>query len=855
MNLFYYFVIFLVLNEKFAPCGASDFIVSVQTQTQEDMDTLTNAVDSSMQDSNAPHRMTLGTIEATMSRVMSVDGPYLASMPVLPTLGVLNALEWHPETDNWEITYRVSRIDHSTTAPLNNFRRILYFTSQGNAMTGDTRNQCLSKTIDQQTCLQSLATSYFVPLTNGADGFPATGDSLEYDFSGLTSTVTQQENSIEDRLTITIPHSMVRSELSSKDMHTSATGTYTSYEFGIGLLFLGMGPDNLGSGSNLILFDNFEVIENSHAQVAISKRNSYSVAKHISFWVTQVQNTDIHLITVEYLLDSGHKLTSIDASINQSPVTSAQCSAMQADIDALVDGGACATQYPLCNPQTYEQTNSDGILQVWAAYTIPVTGIPDSESSLEVNTLLLTNDTITNKPIVSTLNFKTSKVGQHACDAETVVQFNPTSHVETQLYRGVAPTLESTSGTFRIQNETDLSMPESLMTVVIGPKDDAARTYFDTYTNEKIELDFLYMSHAKDEYANMPLSVLNTVEGSTSGRGILNLDPNLVSACPVEKETQHENDPACISDLSCECITTKDWDWQVSGEMERPKSGGGYFVHEAFRGGKDFTAQADLTWLQNVFGSARPDLIQNFRDEVYDLLGINSPYARVYFVFPMFQWPDTSPLALKDQTIVSFSWSIVKESARRRRLLGLLPIVSPSLEINPTVEKIKAKTGRTAKNKVKQIKILTNAHKIPNADNRFKDKKDKNEEVSKFNSLFGNYLKILTSVTKGKNYTVVDSLLHSLNPYTHSSWNMTKTELIAPHDIHNTFHANPREAQNTKESFRIKRKKIRPSDLHRKVKGVGKVARVEKTVSIEKVNKMQDREHHRELPKRRYKMK
>ena len=545
-----------------------------------------NAVDSSTQDPNAPHRITLGTIEATMSRVVDVEGPYLASMPVLPTLGILSALEWKSDTDQWEIVYRVSRIDHTATNPLNNFRRVLYFTSQGNAVTGDTRNPCLSKTIDQQTCLDSLATSYFVPLPNGASDFPATGDSLEYDFSGLTSTLTQEENSIEDRLTITIPHSMVRSMLSSKDIHTSATGTYTSYEFGIGLLFLGLGPDNLGSGSNLILFDNFEVIENSHAQVAISKRNSYSVAKHISFWVTQVRNTNIHLITVEYLLDSGHKLTSIDSSINQSPVTSAQCSAMQTDIDALVDGGACATQYPLCNPQTYEQTNSDGILQVWAAYTIPVTGVPDSESSLEVNTLLVTNDTITNKPIVSTLNFKTSKVGQYACDAETVVQFNPTSHVETKLYRGVALTLESTSGTFRIQNETDLSMPESLMTVVIEPKDDAARTYFDTYTNEKIELDFLYMSHAKDEYANMPLSVLNTVEGSNSGRGILNLDPNLVSACPIEKETQHENDPACISDLSCECITTKDWDWQVNGEMERPKSGGGYFVHEAFRGGK-----------------------------------------------------------------------------------------------------------------------------------------------------------------------------------------------------------------------------------------------------------------------------
>ena len=838
-------------------CTCSDFIVSVQSQSQEEMDILTSAVDSSAQDPNAPHRITLGTIEATMSRVVDVEGPYLTSMPVLPTLGILSALEWKPDTDHWEIVYRVSRIDHTTTAPLNNFRRVLYFTSHGNAVTGDTRNQCLSKTIDQQTCLDSLATSYFVPLPNGASDFPATGDSLEYDdFSGLTSTVTQEANSIEDRLTITIPHSMVRSMLSSKDIHTSATGTYTSYEFGIGLLFLGLGPDNLGSGSNLILFDNFEVIENSHAQVAISKRNSYSVAKHISFWVTQVQNTDIHLITVEYLLDSGHKLTSIDSSINQSPVTSAQCSAMQADIDALVDGGACATQYPLCNPQTYEQTNSDGILQVWAAYTIPVTGIPDSQSSLEVNTLLVTNDTITNKPIVSTLNFKTSKVGQHACDAETVVQFNPTSHVETKLYRGVALTLESTSGTFRIQNETDLSMPESLMTVVIEPKDDAARNYFDTYTNEKIELDFLYMSHAKDEYANMPLSVLNTVEGSTSGRGILNLDPNLISACPVEKETQHENDPVCISDLSCECITTKDWDWQVNGEMQRPKSGGGYFVHEAFRGGKDSTANADLTWLQNVFGSARPDLIQNFRDQVYDLLGINSPYARVYFVFPMFQWPDTSPLALKDQTIVSFSWSIVKQSERRRRLLGLLPIASPitspSQHINPTIEAFKEKNSpKFVKKKQRPMeRHLHMKRDLQTGTPEVKeDKEDKafdrfENQMMKMTSFVSDYLKFMKSYTGGKNYTVSDSLLHNLNPYTR--WNITNSDLIVPDNTQNTFHANPREVEDGSKFFQRKRKNIG------KVDNLKKVEKVEK---VEKVRKMRTREHHRELPKRRYKLK
>jgi hypothetical protein len=194
----------------------------------------------------------------------------------------------------------------------------------------------------------------------------------------------------------------------------------------------------------------------------------------------------------------------------------------------------------------------------------------------------------------------------------------------------------------------------------------------------------------------------------------------------------------------------------------------------------------------------------------------------------------------------------VKESARRRRLLGLLPIASSFPQINPTIENFKA---RTAKHKVKKIEVRGSDFELSSAAHKFKDKTDKNESISKFTSLLGSYLKILKSVASGKNYTVVDSLLHSLNPYTHSSWNMTKTELIVPHGTQNTLHADSREAQDTKESFRIKRKKIRPSDLHRNVKGVGKIAKVEKGVRVEKVNKMQDREHHRELPKRRYKMK
>ena len=56
--------------------SAESMLVSVQSQSQQDMDTITAAVDEDAHDPNGSMRMTLGAIEATMSRVVDVDSPY-----------------------------------------------------------------------------------------------------------------------------------------------------------------------------------------------------------------------------------------------------------------------------------------------------------------------------------------------------------------------------------------------------------------------------------------------------------------------------------------------------------------------------------------------------------------------------------------------------------------------------------------------------------------------------------------------------------------------------------------------------------------------------------------------------------
>ena len=61
-------------------CSCESVLVSVQSQTEEDMNALTAQVDAAAQ-GLGPARVTLGAIEATMSRVVDVEDPYLVTVP------------------------------------------------------------------------------------------------------------------------------------------------------------------------------------------------------------------------------------------------------------------------------------------------------------------------------------------------------------------------------------------------------------------------------------------------------------------------------------------------------------------------------------------------------------------------------------------------------------------------------------------------------------------------------------------------------------------------------------------------------------------------------------------------------
>ena len=74
--------------------AAQGTLVTVQSQTQEDMDALTAAVNlASAADYSGAARVTLGTIKATMSRVVDIESEFLATVPQsVPTLRLLHAI-------------------------------------------------------------------------------------------------------------------------------------------------------------------------------------------------------------------------------------------------------------------------------------------------------------------------------------------------------------------------------------------------------------------------------------------------------------------------------------------------------------------------------------------------------------------------------------------------------------------------------------------------------------------------------------------------------------------------------------------------------------------------------------------
>ena len=68
--------------------------------------------------------MTLGAIQATMSRIVDVESPYLVTVPQsVPTLTLLSDVSFDPDQQLWTMTYETMRADPS--GQINDYKRVL----------------------------------------------------------------------------------------------------------------------------------------------------------------------------------------------------------------------------------------------------------------------------------------------------------------------------------------------------------------------------------------------------------------------------------------------------------------------------------------------------------------------------------------------------------------------------------------------------------------------------------------------------------------------------------------------------------------------------------------------------------
>jgi hypothetical protein len=415
--------------------------------------------------------------------------------------------------------------------------------------------------------------------------------------------------------------------------------------------------------NNLLVFDMFTILENTFEQLAMTKRTSYSIATHVAFWtVIADENPDVRLVTIEYLLDKGYLLDEVKIATNNAslseggsmlPITAEDCAAMQ----ALVNGLSlphCITKHPLCTPVVIVE-GSGADLQTWATLVFPIppwhTG-----SDFQFNTMLFSNLTTAREGqgmrSLSTLNFFSSHAPRVACTPTETVAFDATRHVRAELYRGHALVAETIAGTFSVFNDTSLSSTEALTTLVLRPDDSAdALAYFQKYRAERLRLDELFMSHGQLQHV-FPSDIVNRVRGTGEGRTHLQLDSELLTRCPLQDDS--------IPLVSPQCVTTQDW--SRAGHVSRAGSHQ-YFVHQVAVDGS--SEAADLAWLtSNVFGNSDPAAVSAFRAAVLSrpfqtsFAAARKTHAVIFWIWPVFQWPNTAPIGLVDRTVVSMAWSI-----------------------------------------------------------------------------------------------------------------------------------------------------------------------------------------------------
>lgn len=615
-----------------------------------------------------PSRMMLGALEATMSRIVDSEDPSLTVVTKnVPVLSILQNIDFNDETHTWTLKYETMRTD--TANPLNQYSRVLYSTSKTTPIrAGDLNNNCLSTEGTKQACYDHLNAFYTVSESLDpsfqVDSFNLPGD--------LVTHVNDIPFSQKQEIIITIPHTAIIDVIGQRSSRLHPTkGTQVEHELGIGILFV---PKN-GIGSNLIMFDSFHLIENSWQMVKFEKRTSYSIAEYVSFWTSRAADTSIYVAHIEFTLDVGHVIDNMFVNVNGQEIQN-ECAQVQAQINTQLETPTCLTKYPICQNQIITSENL-----IWVSTVVPVLG---DVNNVNIDILLKTNYTdlagVTISAL-SSLNFVTNQPPSEVCRASQIASFDPITYTEAKVYRGTEILVDTVSSYFEVN--TDLlnvtsgaeavSTIESLLTLVLRPRQtNEAIQYFSRFDREQIRLDDLFISHAHTEGV-LPDEIDNKVYGSSGGRSAITLDPDLLAECPREDSPSFKYESGFGNGKSC--VTTHDWGYSSLKRPFSDPSNSIAFVYEVnlLDGGT-----STVEWLKsNILGQSTEAgieaqkiwertvarIIPSGEEALY--LNVLQTHARAYYIWPVYAWPDLSPIGLKDRSLISLSWSVSHNPSRR----------------------------------------------------------------------------------------------------------------------------------------------------------------------------------------------
>ena len=112
-------VYMLLLLATLPRTHATPILVTVQTQSQEQLDTLTQAIETDAQTEGEAGsvRHLLGSIEATQLHVYDVDNPYTVTSVQSMTLSLLENIQYDTSTAVWTLTYDTMAIMMDVTVP------------------------------------------------------------------------------------------------------------------------------------------------------------------------------------------------------------------------------------------------------------------------------------------------------------------------------------------------------------------------------------------------------------------------------------------------------------------------------------------------------------------------------------------------------------------------------------------------------------------------------------------------------------------------------------------------------------------------------------------------------------------